>query len=426
MIAMMATALVAIMETAYVGRLGAAPLAGLALVFPMVMLMQMMSAGAMGGGVSSAIARALGGGHEERAASLALHAIAIGLTLGLVFTVLFLLAGPTIYSLLGGRDAPLVQALLYSNIVFVGASAIWLTNTLASVVRGTGNMRVPSIALLLAAALQIIGGGALGLGIGPVPRLGMPGVALGQVFAFGVSTAILLWYLLSSRSRISLSKAPRRLHWEMFADILKVGALASLSPLQTVLAILILTRLVSHFGTEALAGYGIGARLEFLLVPITFAIGVACVPMVGMAMGAGMVTRARRVAWTGAALAASILGALGMAVALYPDIWAARFTSDAQILESTRSYLRWAGPCYGLFGAGLCLYFASQGAGKVLGPVLAGTLRLVIIAGAGWWLAITDAPVWQLYALIAAGMVTFGLSTIIAVKLTRWGPDRFS
>ena len=86
---------------------------------------------------------------------------------------------------------------------------------------------------------------------------------------------------------------------EMFFDILRVGALASFSPLQTVLTVLILTRLVAGFGTEALAGYGIGARLEFLLVPIAFAVGVACVPMVGMAIGARDVARARRVAWTG-------------------------------------------------------------------------------------------------------------------------------
>ena len=73
----------------------------------------------------------------------------------------------------------------------------------------------------------------------------------------------------------------------MFFDILKVGAVAAFSPLQAVLTVLILTKLVASFGTEALAGYGIGARLEFLLVPIVFAVGVASVPMVGMAIGAG-------------------------------------------------------------------------------------------------------------------------------------------
>jgi len=172
----------------------------------------------------------------------------------------------------------------------------------------------------------------------------------------------------------------------MFGDILKVGALAAFSPLQTVLTVVILTGLVARFGTEALAGYGIGARLEFLLVPITFAIGVACLPLVGMAIGAGDIARTRRVAWTGAALSALTTGSVGLMVVAFPDLWAERFTSDPAVLDSARSYLRWSGLGYGFFGFGMCLYFASQGAGRVLGPVLAGTTRLIVVALGGWWL----------------------------------------
>ncbi len=162
----------------------------------------------------------------------------------------------------------------------------------------------------------------------------------------------------------------------MFLDILRVGAVASFSPLQTVLTVLILTRLVASFGTEALAGYGIGARLEFLLVPIAFAVGVACVPMVGMAIGAGDVARARRVAWTGAGVSACAVGLIGLVVAAVPQAWSGRFTSDPGVLAAADLYLRLAGPAFVFVGLGLVLYFASQGAGKVLGPVLAATVRL--------------------------------------------------
>ena len=421
MVAMVATALVAIAETTYVGRLGTPALAGMALVFPIVMLQQMMSAGAMGGGVSSAVSRALGAGDEARARSLALHAAAIGAVAGLGFTVFFLLLGPEIYRLLGGRDEALAQALAFSNVVFLGAPAIWLTNTFASVIRGGGNMKVPSATLLSVAVLQMILGGCLGLGIGPFPRWGMAGVALGQVLAYGMGTLFFLWLLVSGRSRVRLSFAvPFRA--AMFADILRVGALACVSPLQTVLTILILTRLVAYFGTEALAGYGIGARLEFLLIPITFAIGVACVPMVGMAIGAGNVDRARQVAWTGGVLSAVLIGAAGLLVAVFPDLWAAFFTEDPAVLASARSYLVWSGPGYGFFGLGLCLYFAAQGAGKMLGPVLAGTVRLVMIAIGGWWLATTDAPQWTMFALVGAAMVVYGVAMALAVYWTSWAP----
>jgi putative MATE family efflux protein len=419
MIAMLATALVAIAETAYVGMLGLAELAGIALVFPMVMLIQMMSAGAMGGGVSSAISRALGAGNVERAAALARHASAIAASAGLAFTAVFLALGPSIYQVLGGRDAALAQALAYSNVVFAGAASIWLTNIFASIVRGTGDMRVPSLVLLVVAGLQIVLGGALGLGIGPIPKLGMAGVALGQVIAFSAGALFLAWHLVSGRARLALRFAGA-LRWEMFRDILGVGALACVSPIQSVLTVLIMTRLVAAFGTEALAGYGIGARLEFLLVPIAFAIGVASVPMVGMAIGAGNVDRARRVAWTAGGLAACLVGSIGIVVAVAPDLWSRLFTTDAGVLASARSYFTYAGPAYGFLGLALALYFASQGSGKILGPVLAQTVRLLVVAAGGWWMVATDAMAVDLFKVVGAALMAYGIAAALAVWLANW------
>src|SRR3978361_1306651 len=137
----------------------------MALVFPFAMLTQMMSAGAMGGGGSAPISRAPGGGNRGRAASLALHAVLIGACGGLFFTVIMLLFGRQFFSLLGGRGRVLEQACDYSQVLFSGAIAIWLVNTLASVLRGTGEMRLPSAVLIGAALIQIVVGGTLGLGL---------------------------------------------------------------------------------------------------------------------------------------------------------------------------------------------------------------------------------------------------------------------
>jgi Na+-driven multidrug efflux pump len=421
MISMLAIAMVAIAETAYVGLLGVPTLAAMALVFPMVMLQQMMSAGAMGGGVSSAISRALGAGDEVRAQALALHAVIIGVLAAIAFTVIFLGFGRHIYSGLGGSGAVLEEALIYSNTIFIGVAGIWLTNTLASVLRGSGNMIAPSFILLGVATLQTLLSGGLGLGLAGLPRLGMLGIGLGQIIAFATGTLVLLAYLRSRHSRVRLIFSAALLRGEMFRDILKVGAVACLSPLQSVLTVLVLTGLIARFGTNSLAGYGIGARLEFLLIPITFAIGVACVPLVGMAIGAGDVVRARCIAWTGGAMSALILGAVGVVVATMPWLWANIFTDNQGVLASAYSYLGWAGLAYGFFGLGLCLYFASQGAGKVLGPVLAGTVRLLVVATGGWWLVRQGAAEWSVFALIGIAMIIFGLLTAAAVYFVPWG-----
>src|SRR4051812_17087877 len=161
--AMVAAAAVGIGETMYVGLLGKTALAAMALVFPFVMLMQMFSAGAMGGGVSSAISRALGGGQKERARALAVHALCIAVAAGLVFTLLLWIFGPAMFRGLGGSGEVLVQAQLYGFWAFFAIPAIWLFNTLISLVRGSGNMRLPSGAILAAAVMQVACGSVLGL-----------------------------------------------------------------------------------------------------------------------------------------------------------------------------------------------------------------------------------------------------------------------
>jgi putative MATE family efflux protein len=420
-IAMFGTTLVAVAETSYIGRLGTEPLAGIALVFPFVMLTQMMSAGAMGGGVSSAISRAIGAGNRDRAATLALHAAMIGTCAGLFFTVMMLTFGREFYSLLGGRGGVLEQAMHYSQVLFSGAIAIWLVNTLASVVRGTGDMRIPSVTLIGTALVQISVGGALGLGLFGLPRLGMQGVAAGQLTAFALGALFLAWYLLSGNSRLALNFKGFRFQRDMFLDILKVGAVSCLSPLQTVLTVLIFTKILAGYGTETLAGYGMGSRLEFLLTPIAFAFGVASVPMVGMAMGAGLVTRARQVAWTAGAAAGITVGLIGLIVAIMPSLWISLFTSDPGVTAAASSYLTWAGPAFAFFGLGACLYFSSQGAAKVVGPVMAGTARLLLVGGGGWLLARSGAPAWTMFALAGAAMIVYGLGTALSIRLTRWG-----
>ena len=419
-LAMTMSVAVGIAETYYVGQLGTTPLAAMALVFPFAMLTGMLSAGAMGGGVSSAISRALGASDLHRANQLALHALLIGAVAGMVYSALLLAGGPMLYGLLGGSGAVLEEATRYAAVLFSGALLVWLSNTLASVLRGTGNMRVPSLGIFATAILQIALGGLLGLGWGPVPSLGMPGIAMGHIVATAAGVAYFAWFIWSGQSRLNLRLHALRVRREMLHDILRVGALAMISPLQSVLTVLIFTGLIARLGTVALAGYGIGQRLEFLLIPIAFGIGVASVPMVGMAIGAGKVARARRVAWTAGTLSAINLGAIGLWVNLAPAQWAGLFTQDPDVLAHACRYLVIAGPAFPFFGMGLTLYFASQGSGKVLGPVLAGTLRLALVAGVGSWLLARGLGADAYFWLVAEAMVLYGVSTVLLVRMTRW------
>lgn len=408
-----------IADTHFVGRLGTEPLAGLALVFPLVMFLQMSSAGAMGGGVSSAIARSLGAGDAATARNLVAHAFVIAAGMGAAYTVLVLSLGPALYGLLGGDANTLAQAIAYSNVLFGGAVFVWLGNTLAAMLRGSGNTRTPALALVAGAVAQIALSRVLTLGWGVVPAWGIAGTAAAHVAGFALAAAVLAAHLRTS------PLWPRgedwRIRWRPAADILRVGAVSALSSLQTIATAMALTGLVSGFGVAAIAGYGVGVRLELLMVPVVFSMGQALVVMVGVNVGAGDPLRAKRVAWTGAAMAGCVTFAIGLAAALVPQAWVGLFSQDPAVLEAGATYLRIVGPCFGFFGVGMALYFASQGAARVVLPVLAGTARLAIVAGAGTLAVLAGAPLHVVFVVIAAGLVVFGGITSFAVYRTPWG-----
>jgi putative MATE family efflux protein len=408
--------MIAIGDTYFVGLLGTGPLAGLALVFPLVMLLQMTSAGAMGGGVSSAISRALGAGDARRARRLVVHALVIAAAMGIAFTLLVLLFGPAMYGLLGGEGDSLRAALAYSNTLFAGAIVVWAANTLSSVLRGTGNMMLPAATLVGAAIVHVPLSACLVLGIGPLPQLGIAGAAVAYITAFGVATAVMAAVVFRRASALRPQGADFRLEWPLFREILRVGALSVLNAVQTVFTAVVLTGLVGRYGAAALAGYGVGLRLELLQIPLVFAIGQALVVLVGIHVGAGQGERARRIAWVGAGLAAWVSLLIGIVVSLFPLAWVSLFSGDPAVLESGARYLRTVAPFYPFLAAGIALYFASQGAGSVLWPFLAGSARLAIVLAGGFLVGSLQG----IFAVIAFATAAYGALTIWFVARTRW------
>jgi putative MATE family efflux protein len=417
---MLAQASTGLIETWWVSHLGTDALAGMALVFPVVMLMQMVSAGAMGGGISSAVARALGAaGRRDEADALVLHAVVVNVALGAFFSIVMLVFGPSIYRALGGTDGELQTALSYSNVVFAGNVLLWLMNGLASVIRGTGNMLVPAMVISGGVVVLVPLSPCLIFGVGPLPELGVAGAGMALVLFYAAGTAVLLWYILSGRSiaRFRLT----RLRWPLFRDILAVGGVAAVTSLQTNLTVALATALVaSAAGTNAVAGYGTGVRLEYLLIPVIFGLGAPLVALVGTNIGAGQKQRALRIALVGGAIAFAISQTLGLIAALWPQVWLALFSPDPGVIETGSAYLRIVGPTYGFFGLGLALYFASQGAARLLWPLLTGFLRVIVAIGGGWLaLRLTGSLNW-LFAALAFGLIVYGVALTAAITSGAW------
>lgn len=416
---MVAQAATGLIETWFISRLGTDALAGMALVFPGFMLMQMLSAGAMGGGISSAVARALGAGRKQDADAFVMHAIVINVGLGLFFSALFIAFGPQLYRAMGGEAGSLQAALKYSDVVFAGAALVWFMNALASVLRGTGNMLVPSLAVCGGVILLVPLSPILIFGFGPVPALGIAGGAIAVLLTTAMTTVALAWYLWSGRSVVR--PVWPRLRKVLFMDILRVGAIGSINTFQTTLVFGLATALVGVAGgPNAVAGYGTGARLEYLLIPLVFGLGAPMVALVGTNIGAGQPERALRIALTGGAIAFALTETIGLAVAIWPHAWLSLFGSDPVMLETGVAYLRIVGPAYGFFGLGLSLYFASQGAGRLKWPLVGSAARLIIGIGGGWVVLRMTGSLSALFAALTVALIVYGVVVTAPIASGAW------
>ncbi len=415
LVVILAQAAATFLESYFLGLLGTDVLAGTALVFPVIMLMQMMSAGAVGGGISSAIARAIGAGRLDDAEALALHAIIIALALGAITTTAILLGGPLLYRAMGGSGATLTAALGYSNVVFAGAVALWLLNSLASILRGSGNMVLPAIVLAVGAVALLGVSPALIFGIGPLPALGVTGAGLALVLFYGLGSAVLAVHLLLGRGAVRLTFR-HALQGRLFAEVLRVGLLSAVNTLLINLSIALATSFAASSGVGALAGYGLGLRLEYLQIPIAFGFGAALVALVGINIGAGQHDRACRIALTGAFVVGLLTETIGLAAASFPTAWIGLFTRDPGVIASGALYLRTVAPAYGALGFGTALYFASQGVGRMGWPIAGGIVRLLIIGLGGW--VVTRGAGDRLPFLCA--VLATGLVAIAVINLVPW------
>jgi putative MATE family efflux protein len=403
-------------DALFLGRLGADALAGVSLAFPWVMLIQHAANSGVGGGVSSAIARALGAGRRDRADALVHHAFVLALALAALFTTTMLIGAPQAFRWMGGRGEVLAAALAYSNVAFGGAVCICMLNLLGNAVRGTGNMVLPASVIVGSVLAHIIISPLLIFGFGPLPALGPAGAGWGLTASFGVGSLVLVAYLRSPRSLAALAFRGVPLQWSLFAEILKVGVPGLVNVIITNLSVVLLTGIAGHLGREAAIGYAMGARLEYILIPLGFGFGTAINAMVGTNWGARQYRRARAIAWIGAGTVSATCATIGLVVAVFPRLWMGLFSTDESIILLGAAYLSIVGPIYGCYGLGMGLFFATQGFGSVVATVTANAVRLLVSAAGGLiavsWLGLGPTG---FFAAVALGFVTYAALTARAV-----------
>lgn len=410
---------VALAETWFLARLGTASLAGAALVVPFITMMHNMAAGGMGGGVASAMARALGAGRTEDARVLVPQALLLGVAIALLFTLFGWLAGPPLYRVMGGEGVVLGEALAFSALWSLAAPFVWANFFLAAMLRGGGDAVTPARISLALSALYVPACGALMLGAGPIPGLGIAGLPVAAILSNVASIVLLARALRRGVLGFVPSAALLPIQWPVFGEILRVGVPGSVTTIVAAATALLVTGLVGQCGTAALAGWGIALRLEFMLAPVAFGIGSGATTLVGIAAGAGDWRRAVRASWTAGLAAFFILGTAGWIVALLPESWSRLFSTDPDVIAASVACLTRTAPVYCLFGLGLALNFAGQGAGRMTVPVVASFARFgVWVVGGAWVLRTFGLN--GVFGLVAISLAIYGLTMGGALLVRPW------
>ena len=414
-------AIVVLAEVWFISQLGTLSLAAVTLAFPSLMLTQQMAFGALGGAITSSVSRSLGARDKERAEKLLWHSIFLACFGAFIFLLIFLVFGKQLLILLGGSGLLLEKSLSYSMIFLSGGIVVWIAGVMSASIRGMGNMRFPALITVICAGIQVVLSGGFILGWFGFPKLGIDGAAISVIASSAFMALAMLIKISSPSSLVRLRLSRISFEKELFKDIFSVALPASLSPIFTVGTVLILTGLIGQFGSFALAGYGIGSRVEFLMIPLVFGIGTAMTTMVGTNIGAKNVERAEKIGMIGSTVAGLLSAVVGVTLAVTPDLWINFFTSDEPTYLVTKQYIQILGLFYIFQGFGLSLYFASQGANAMKWPIIATVIRFVVTATgsvlAVYWFSSGLAGIFYSSAI---GMTVFGIMIVVSVKMGAW------
>jgi putative MATE family efflux protein len=366
-----------VVYTYFVSRLGVEAIGAVSLVFPVSLLAITAMGGGIGAGATSAIARAIGAGARDEAATLGGQALALAVALGLGFGVIAWLGVPTLFAVMGASGAVHDGATVFARVLFGGVAITYFGMMLDSLMRAEGNVRIPATWATTSLLMQ--------MAVTPLFMFrfgwGLVGGALAMLTCQALAIMPRLAWVFGGRGmvvpafRLTHGLAPMR-------EIVRVGIPAALSTSINNVGLMVLTGVVARLGAADLAAYGLGTRLDFVLMSFGYGVGAGVLTLVGLATGASRHDRVRAFVGRGVAIATVLLSVPGLIVWWRPALWLGMFTDDAGIHAVGTAYFRTIGPTYPLLGVSMVIAFAFQGLGRATLPLVVMIARVAAVLAA--------------------------------------------
>lgn len=372
---MMAQSLI---DTWFIGRVGDRELAAYGFGFPILMIVTSVAIG-LGAGTSSVVARAIGAGDHRRARRLSTDSLFLGFLITFVISMIGILTINPLFRLLGAPEdmLPMIRTfmiILYSGVPFIVVGMVGMAS-----MRATGDTRLPSMLMVLAAILNVILDPILIFGVGPIPAMGLNGAAMAALLARGAifaGTVYLMRYRLDMLSFNKPNPVELRRSW---IDILHVGIPAAGTNAIVPLGAAVITAMIARYGPEAVAGFGVASRVETLMLVMFYAMSSIIGPFVGQNMAAGRERRILRALWqcTVFCIASGLVIAGFLAVSA--EFIARLFSENDAVVEVTRLFL-WIAPIsYGAYGMVMVMNASFNGLGNPMPAVWISVARILVL-----------------------------------------------
>jgi putative MATE family efflux protein len=366
-----------VVYTYFVSRLGVEAIGAVSLVFPVSLLAITALGGGIGAGATSAIARAIGAGARDDAATLGGQALVLAVALGVGFGVVAWFGVPPLFTLMGASGAVHEGATVFARVIFGGVAITYFSMMLDSLMRAEGNVRVPATWATTSLVMQMAATPLFMFRFG----WGLIGGALAMLTCQALAILPRLAWVFRGRGmvvpafRLRHGLTPMR-------EIVRVGIPAALSTSINNVGLMVLTGVVARLGAADLAAYGLGTRLDFVLMSFGYGVGAAVLTLVGLASGAARPDRVRAFVGRGVAIAVVLLAIPGLVVWWHPALWLGMFTDDPRIHAVGTAYFRTIGPTYPLLGVSMVIAFAFQGLGRATLPLVVMIARVGAVLAA--------------------------------------------
>ena len=366
-----------VVDTFYVGRLGAEQLAAMGFTFPISYIVMSIAMG-LSVGTSSTIARAIGEGHQLKVQRLATDGLGLAFVIVTCFSLIGLTNLNTIFSMIGAKGEILELISDYMIPWCLGVGLLVIPMVGNGALRATGDTKTPATIMIIAGIVNIVLDPFLIFGIGPFPRLELQGAALATVVSWGVTFTASLWILGKREGMIRLPIFDPKHTFDSWKQILHIGVPAAGANMMEPLSMAVITRMISEYGKEAVAAFGVGGRLEALSLIGIWALSMAMTPFVGQNFGAGNCDRVRAALRFGVKFSLVWGGVTFTVLYFLSGIIAPIFNDNKAVIASVILFLQIIPISYAMYGISTLVNSTFNALGKPLQASLVIILHLFV------------------------------------------------